>query len=273
MKRKIFSILTLCSIVITQCFAYGYTAKKGERCHRDDFKAVMPFVWNQELDAFGKSIMDNLDRFTNNEVEEYGGLSTYQYWKAEFGLSCKIGDHRHFFHWGYQRNPWSDNLLQFLPESVTGNPVRLNAFKAAVRKEQQRRNRMTNAEAERVLGFGSTGVQARYANAFVAILYDVHILGDYETKSIDGLAPVSAIVAELNTSLNNIDRSHASALTNKLRQLANTKVSEREKALAVLQYLRDNLPSFIYNADDGRVNMRKHFEDKGWKFKRELTKK
>lgn len=264
--KRIELTITLLLTAIT-CFALSYYPSKGQRGHRDDFAAVMPFIWTSELDTWGKSVTDNLDRFMNNEVPEYGDLSTYQYWKQEFGLKCSVGDHRYFFHWGYQRNPWSDDLLSFLPDEVTLNPLRLAAFKDAVRKEQQRRNRITNAETERILGFGSTGHQASYANAFIAILYDVHLLGDYESGNIEGLAPVYAIVAELSTSIRTIDFSRASGLTSQLRKLANGKGNEREKAALVLHCLRDNLPRFIYEADDGRVNMRKHFENCGFQFK------
>lgn len=252
---------------IGYCLALNYAGSNGQRGHREDFASVFPFVWTKELDAWGKSVTDNLDRFANNAVDEYGGKSTYRYWKEEFGLKCSFGDHRYFFHWGYQRNPWSDELLRFLPEEVKSDSMRLSEFKAAVRKEQQRRNRLTNAATERVLGFGASGVQARYANAFVTILYDVHILGDYETADTDGLAPVAAIVAELTTSIRNIDQTRASALTNKLRQIGNAKEPEAEKAAKVLQCLREDLPHFIYEADDGRVNMRRHFEQLRFKFK------
>lgn len=265
MKRIELTIILLLTAI--SCFALNYYPSKGQRGHRDDFAAVMPFVWTSELDTWGKSVTDNLDRFMNNEVSEYGGLSTYQYWKQEFGLKCSVGDHRYFFHWGYQRNPWSDDLLAFLPDEVILNPMRLSAFKDAVRKEQQRRNRITNAETERILCFGSTGRQASYANAFITILYDVHILGDYESTNIDGLVSVYAIVAELSASIRTIDSSRASGLTNLLRKLANESGSEREKAAVVLQCLKDKLPRFIYEADDGRLNMRKHFENCGFRLK------
>lgn len=266
MKR--FSLfLIFCILSLASSSALSYYPSKGQRGHRDDFAAVMPFVWTSEFDTWGKSVTDNLDRFTNNAVPEYGGLSTYQYWKQKFGLKCSVGDHRYFFHWGYQRNPWSDDLLSFLPDEVTLNPMRLSAFKDAVRKEQQRRNRITNAETERILGFSSIGRQASYANAFIAILYDVHLLGDYESSNNEGLAPVYAIVAELSSSIRAIDSSRASGLTSQLRKLANGSGNEREKAALVLQCLRDNLPRFIYEADDGRVNMRRHFENYGFQFK------
>lgn len=265
--KRLSLFLVLCILSIVSSNALSYYPSKGQRGHRDDFAAVMPFIWTSELDEWGKSVTDNLDRFTNNAVPEYGGLSTHLYWKQEFGLKCSLGDHRYFFHWGYQCNPWSDDLLSFLPDKVTLNPMRLSAFKNAVRKEQQRRNRITNAETERILGFGSTGRQASYANAFIAILYDVHLLGDYESVNIEGLAPVHVIVAELSNSIRTIDSSRASDLISQLRKLANGLGNEREKAALVLMYLKDNLPKFIYEADDGRVNMRKHFEKRGFQFK------
>lgn len=258
-------------ITFCHCLALSYHGSGSQRGHKDDFEAVLPFVWNDKLDEWGKSVTDNLDRFTNNNVPEYGGLSTYHYFAKRFGVTCNVGDHRAFFHWGYQRYPWSDEILKHLPDSIKNDSIKLDTFKKALVFEQKRRNRITNAETEKILGFGTSGRQARYANAFITIIYDVHILGDYETTSIDGLAAVSAIVAELNTAIRNIDQTHASSLTKELQRAEKSQTEEKAKALDVLNVLRQRLPSFIASADDGNVNMREHFEKLGYQFKPELS--
>lgn len=265
--KRIFLILLL-TITAGTAFALSYKTNDGSRCHRDDFAAVLPFVWDARLDKWGKTLTDNLDKFHRNSVEEYGGLSTYEYFKQNFGLSMGYGDHRLFFHWGYQTRPWDDRILHYIKDPATLNdPARLQAFKDAVRDEQARRNRLANALTEEVLGFGSHGVQAAYANAFIAIIYDVHILGDYETPNINGLAPVSVLAREIATQLERIDRTHSKPLATKIRSIGNQSGDERQKAKLLLQTLRDDLPQFILNADDGRINMRQHFQNRGFRFK------
>lgn len=270
MISRLFYVCLLFLLSSLDLFSLNYYPNNGKRGHKDDFIAVLPFVWNDRLDEWCKSIMDNLDRFMNNEVEEYGGISTFQYFNNRFGVSCSVGDHRAFFHWGYQRKPWNEALLRHLPDSIKTDSLKMSAFKSALAYEQRRRNRLTNAITEKVLGFGSQGRSARYANAFISIIYDVHILGDYETKSIEGLAKVQDLVREISTSITTIDAILAKPLVKDLNALVKSKEDESYKAKRVLDYLCCHLPTFIIRADDGKVNMKEHFLSIGFEFRSDL---
>lgn len=259
-------------LIASNALSLSYRGNSTQRGHREDFRAVLPFVWDSSMEEWGKTVTNILDQFDRGAVSEYGGMSTYDYWKEKYGLKMSVGIHRYFFHWGYQRQPWSDDILRYLPNVVKDNPIRLDEFKEAVKAEQKRRNKLANLSAEKTLGFDSTGRQASYANAFVAILYDVHILGDYETPNIDGLAPVKAITSEIIQQLETIDRLHYKSLASDLRQIVNqTSKNQRELAAEVLSYLKEKLPRFIYEADDGKVCMKRHFEMQGIVFRQEIV--
>lgn len=263
------AILLLCQIA--NASELSYHGKNGQRGHQEDFEAVLPFVWNDRLEEWGKSITDVLDRFNNNSVPEYGGISTYKYFNQKYGLTCPMGDHRIFFHWGYQRKPWCDAILPLLPNHVTQDSALMENFRKDLTNEQARRNRLANKMTEQTFGFGSSGRSARYANALITLIYDVHILGDYETANAIGLASVNQIVAEISTALNNIDAARSKPLVKDLRSIAGQNKSDSDKALLCLDYLRKQVPLFIYNADDGVVNFRKHFQDCGFVFREQLV--
>lgn len=242
--------LCVCSFLLTpNIFAHGSFEQ-----HKDDFYAVLAFEVNPEVTKWMRLISSKLmDNHKGAVREEYDGLTFYDYLKSEFPpFKCK---HRLLFHWGYNARPWSTQLdkkmAQYRFEATT-----IKRFQQVLIAEQKYRNGLANAETEKVFGFASSGRDAGYANAFVSILYDVHLLGDYtpDNKDLDGIAPLSSIVGDIVNSLRRIDDIEGRELIKNITAAnRRTDIDIQYRAELILNVLADGFNSFIHKAQQGAI--------------------
>lgn len=193
-----------------------------------------------------------------------------------FNIS-KGWDHRAFFHWHYNGKPWNDRLDKI----VERNAQRIykdnfsdyvDEMKAELSRilidEQRRRNRKMNQATEILFYNGPVGGRAgTIANRFTAIVYDLHILGDYmsDNRTFDGLAEFNALVGGIIESINTIDRMAGKDIVQHIRNVLRLPESDQSKADQIMAIIQKDLPRFISKADDGRI--KQHLVEQGFKFK------
>lgn len=182
-------------------------------------------------------------------------------------FKCK---HRLLFHWGYNEEPWNTpielKVRDYASQKSLNQDSLVKVFKEDFKKEQKRRNSEMNKRTENLFGFASGGKDAARANFFAAIVYDVHLLGDYtdDNRDFDGLVPFDRVVRDIAdrvTKLDPSDRKGKVVVAN-LNKIRNCGLNREDKAKQVIDYLSTALPSFIMTVEGGSIYRR--LQNKGF---------
>ena len=231
--------------------------------HADDMYEVLGLERNEKLTnwmRFVSSVLidnNNADCAFSDNGEPF---DFYTYLKEKYpGFQCK---HRLLFHWGYNSRPWSP-YLQDKVEGYGWTETMIQSFQADLIAEQKRRNGFANHYTENVFGFEHGGKEARVARVLISIVYDVHLLGDYEPDNtdLDGLQDISSVVGDIINNINALDKSNGSVLCKQLKKISQSQeYGVQEKASALLRLLKDNFGDFLKVAQDGNVavHLNKH---------------
>ena len=245
--------------------------------HVDEMYSVLPFATykngnvveenfriREMLETISKDLIDDYNRI---KIKEYGDLTFYDYLKYKFDFKLGVGNHRLLFHWGYNAEPWNDELEDYVKREEWGEE-KIKRFKDALKEEQKRRNAIANKSAEKVFGFASGGREAKWANSIMAIVYDVHLLGDYtegDNKFFIGVTKPSKVAGDIINSIRNIDNSRTSRnIIDSIRKTTR-EYSNQEHVLAskLIEILQTDLPGFLLTANEGAL--KRKFEQKGFK--------
>lgn len=224
--------------------------------HADDMYEVLGLERNEKLTnwmRFVSSVLidnNNADCAFSDNGEPF---DFYAYLKEKYpGFQCK---HRLLFHWGYNSRPWS-LYLQDKVEGYGWSDTMIKSFQADLIAEQKRRNGFANHYTEDVFSLEHAGKEARVARVLISIVYDVHLLGDYEPDNtdLDGLQDISSVVGDLINNINALDKSNGSVLCKQLKKISQSQeYGVQEKASALLRLLKDYFGDFLKVAQDGNV--------------------
>ena len=103
--------------------------------------------------------------------------------------------HRLFFHWGFNEDPrHSEPLEKQINEATADETVRKKIWDMVIEEQRRRNNKMmSKVETE-------FGVHVREEkNALASIMYNAHILGDYEVSGLvqtSGMVSMDVIIAD-----------------------------------------------------------------------------
>ncbi len=213
---------------------------------------------NKEIEAWLRLITSDLiDNYKGVPMPEFGDRTFYQYAGDEFDFHCK---HRLLFHWGFNSEPWSDALEERLSKCPWyPDGQKKDAFRKALTLEQARRNRAANEAAERLFGFASEGKEAAWANGILAIVYDVHLLGDWnpeDNSDFDGVTEPSAIAADIMNALRRIDSRTSGRLEKELKKLVRKEKDRNRLSVLIVGLLQERLPAFILSSNYGALELR-----------------
>lgn len=229
---------------------------------------VFGFERNEELTKWMKFVSSVLIDNYNTEYSlpnDEKPFDFYSYLQEKYpGFQCK---HRLLFHWGYNSRPWS-HYLQDKVNYYGWSDEMIQEFQADLIAEQKRRNGFANEYTENVFGFAHGGKEARIARVLISIAYDVHILGDYEPDNydLDGLQDIGSVVGDIINNLTALDNQQSSALRKQLRKVSQDPRFEiQEKAMVLLNLLKDNFSVLLQKADDGKIAV--HLNARGFRFK------
>lgn len=262
MQRKGFIIALLLIISQVSSWAHGSWEQ-----HADDMYEVLGLERNEKLTEwmrFVSSVLidnNNADCAFSDNGEPF---DFYLYLKEKYtGFQCK---HRLLFHWGYNSRPWS-LYLQNKVEGYGWSEATIQAFQADLIAEQKRRNSFANNYTEDVFGFAHGGKEARVARVIISVVYDVHLLGDYEPDNtdLDGLQDLGSVVGDIINNINALDKQEGSVLCKQLRRISQDNNCEvQEKAALLMNLLKEKFGDFLRTAEDG--NIAKHFNKQGFFF-------
>lgn len=229
--------------------------------HKYDMYRVLGFMENPQITKWMEFIStEMIDKCYDSEF--YKSLqSNYPDFK------CK---HRLLFHWGYNDEPWNTpielKVRDYASQKSLNQDSLVKVFKEDFKKEQKRRNSEMNKRTENLFGFASGGKDAARANFFAAIVYDVHLLGDYtdDNRDFDGLVSFDRVVRDIAdrvTKLDPSDRKGKVVVAN-LNKIRNCGLNREDKAKQVIDYLSTALPSFIMTVEGGSIYRR--LQNKGF---------
>lgn len=179
--------------------------------------------------------------------------------------------HRLLFHWAYNQEPWNryleSHIRAYCRLSERDEATTIQAIKSDVKAEQKRRNRKINAETERLFGFAHGGKDAKFAEFFASMAYNIHLLGDQQTDNTIflGVAHTSTLIEQIIISLRMLDNTSCKPIIVQLTRLNNEYDDEHRKADAVMAYLKTVIPGFIKRAQKGNIYRR--LKDRGFKIK------
>ena len=280
----------LIAIVTSATLLPGLYAHPSWTMHAVEMYSVLPF----EADGNGKPVAADkpvyawlktisselIDKYKGEPCEEFGGMCFYDYLKENYGFACK---HRLLFHWGFNSVPWSEALdAKISRYSWSRDTAEVARFKECFKKEQKRRNSIANSLTEEVFGLASSGKEAGWANAIIAIMYDIHLLGDFnpETNSdFDGVSPPSKVAGDIIRAVRKLDPPGSRELIRKIdAAVREQKMSEDDAAVRLRQeqflsvklisLLQEELPVFLLEASDGAL--KEKFIAKGYVLKSDL---
>lgn len=268
------AFLLLCcitSFAVENSYAHG----DGD-AHVVEMYSVLPFKASPDgtaafenkavTDWLGMITSDLIDNYWGKECEEFGGKTFYDYLRNEFGFRCK---HRLLFHWGFNARPWSDDLeMKISSYAWYSDEKTVERLKHVLVIEQARRNRQANEWTENTFGFASSGRESAWANGLIALMYDVHLLGDWmpdDNRDFEGVTPPSKIAGDVVNALRRIDHKRCRPIESELTRLTGSTDDECELAVMMIKLLQDKLPLFLLTADAGAL--RNKFESKGFTFK------
>lgn len=252
------------------------SAHENGNIHVREMYSVLPF----KSDLYGSAVYENkaiedwlgmitsdlIDNYWGKECPEFNNKCFYDYLRDEFGFRCK---HRLLFHWGFNARPWTDELEKKISNyDWYSDSKTVERFKQAFIIEQVRRNRQANEWTERTFGLASSGKESAWANGMIALMYDVHLLGDWEpddNSDFDGVTPPSRIAGDIVNALRRIDASRSHQIERALSDIVKSSDDECAMAVQMVNTLQEMLPSFLLMANNGAL--RSKFEQKGFTFR------
>ena len=246
--------------------------------HIAEMYSVLPFATDRDGNVVPENFpiriwletitKDLIDEYNRVGIKEYGGRTFYEYLKDEFDFGLSSGNHRVLFHWGYNSKPWNKELDRYVIYK-DWDIDKINRFKEALIAEQRRRNSIANKETEKVFGFASGGEEARWANGLLAIVYDVHLLGDYtsaDNKNFRGVTEPSKVAGDIINSVRRIDGSIKSQrIVDSIRKKTSLYSDQHILASELILTLQEELPKFLMSAKGGELKRR--FKNRGFKLK------
>ena len=244
--------------------------------HVREMYSVLPFAAQDNGNAtpenqpiaewLGMITSDLIDNYWGKPYEAFDGKTFYDYLRDDFGFRCK---HRLLFHWGFNSRPWSDDLEKKISKYGWYSDAETVAhFKQAFVTEQARRNRQANNATEQLFGLSSSGKESTWANGIIAIMYDVHLLGDWlldDNRDFDGVKPPSMVAGDIVNALRRIDSKQSKALESALTKITRSAPDEHQMAVMMIAKLQEMLPEFLLQANDGAL--KRKFEKKGFTFR------
>ena len=265
MKRLLFVITCLLPMVCA-------SAHKSWTLHVQDMYEVLQMEDNEELTEWMKYVSSDLID-GNDAVKAYSidgkRVKFGEYIRHKYpGLKFP---HRFLYHWGFNSRPWS----AYWDKKVAGwNEKDKAALQDDFREEQKRRNGIANEKTENLFRLSHGGKEARTANVILSVVYDSHILGDYEpdNKRLNGLQDLKSVVGDIIARVNALDSQSAKTLVRRLKETANDSSLElQNKALRLNIVLKQHFSTFLQNADNGSI--KRHLEAQGFVFAKRPMRK
>lgn len=232
---------------------------KGGSQHVNDMKSVFPFA-----------NMDRLYRFITDEIDNGGKKPDFLYTNQKFS-NLKWENHRIWYHWGFYSDPLDNEYLKkdcidyFVEHRMISESERI-LLEEKIRTDWSAKRQRMLKEGGLKLKYSSSSKQLE---AFVAIMYSIHILGDYTTDRTYLLCPKQTLYENIYRSLEVIAGGSAfnRAQFNKLKRYLKSKENKPDNYLNALADKENGFSQFLMGLKGGIYDYKKCFERKGVRFK------
>ena len=261
--KRVFFLVVACAIAFN---SYGF----GRQQHTGDMQRVFPFEWdNDKIIELYYLVNDYLDKPNDTNT----GKPTLIAEHPKFG-KMTFGNHRIWYHWGFNVNPRNFTPLK---EAVERNIKKgvitetdAKEFWDILLKEVGRRNRYLMNKATEILGYGKLGsisaIQRAQANAFVTILYSIHLLGDHQGKILNVMSDRNAVYADIYNAIDNLagreayNVERAKSIKKELRK-------HQDSPADFINAMERRFTPFILSLKGPMYNYKQKFEKMGYKLK------
>ena len=212
----------------------------GPEGHETDWYECLG-IEDQASRAKARPLFESISREID-DVDAFCQLLKRKYFQDSTDFRCDTGYHRALFHWGFNADPIRSKTIKRSLHNLS--ETEKAALKEELIKEQQRRNKRIIAQVERL-----TGVPNPRSRALATIIYDIHILGDYETREIASLMDTAAILNDIeNQGIRRLrfDTEHERQILEDLDKAYKQGLDDRAKAANLLSVLKERFPNMIF---------------------------
>ena len=255
----------------------GSLSAHGIERHTHDMKRIFPFVptdlKNKEIIDFYYTVNAFIDyrSFPSDERKVGRPLCIAEH--PNFG-KMKFANHRIWFHWGFNKDPKKFNpLVRLVDQNVEQGIIRESDkadFWQVIIQEVSKRNRYLMNQWSKILGYGELGSMSSamrsQSNAFVTILYSIHLIGDHQTKLKDIMLDINSVYGDVYNAIDNLagrskeNRARANVIKKKLQKVQ----YDPGKYLDVLE---QEFTPFLYSLEGGIYDYKKTFIKLGFVLK------
>jgi len=247
--KNIFNVILLNLFFVS---LLNLTYAKDAPRHNQDIKSVTGLVGKTEagnkrlekcLNVFAHQI-DNIKSFYKQKInDENSEFKEFTYGKFS---------HRLFFHWGFNGDPRNHDPLTMQVKKCNWDTQKEDRFYKILILEQKKRNRKMLKAVKNNIGIigGRDSI-----SGLTAIIYDVHILGDFEESSNSStrkaLMDINLLKGDIAQNLSKLfDYKAANHIIKKLN-LSN-QYSDQNIAKYYLNILSNEFPIALSAAKEGR---------------------
>ena len=170
------------------------------------------------------------------------------------GFNLGESRHRMLFHWGFNEDPKHCEALSERINAAANDEITRTRIWDLIKQEQGRRNRSMMAKAALEFKQNSGFPLIRdEQNALASIMYNVHILGDYEVSGSSqtiGMVTMNAIIADTIRSVRQRLRDPNMDIVREFdKKLTSTKVmpDRPNKASKILELMRIYIPRILHD--------------------------
>ena len=249
------------------------TAHGIER-HTADMKRIFPFVGNntrnKDIIDFYYTVNAFIDyrSFPSNERKVGRPLCIAEH--PKFG-KMKFANHRIWFHWGFNKDPKKfDPLARLVDQNIERGVIRESdraEFWQVLMQEVSKRNRYLMNEWSKILGYEGLGnmsaAMRAQSNAFVTMLYSIHLIGDHQTKLTDIMLNINSVYGDVYNAIDNLaGRSRDNR--NKANRLKTVLRRAQDDPGKFLDVLEQEFTPFLYSLEGGIYDYKKRFEGLGY---------
>ena len=232
-----FIITLLLYFKVSSSFAKSFD--QGNETHEKDWYECLG-ISDKKSQAHAK---EHLRTISNqiDKVDKFCYRIKRTYFSEGSGFRCDTGYHRNLFHWGFNADPTKARAVEIHAHNLSKEKQQ-NLFRE-LRDEQSRRNRKIIEEVEMFTGF-----PRQQSRALATILYDIHILGDYETTEIGPLIKIHEIKDDIiKHGITDLKFSHEDSekITQAIRNAALQGEDERKRAKNIMSAIKMKFPSLL----------------------------
>ena len=240
--------------------------------HARDMKRIFPFVdchSNKKVIAFYTVVNKYLDSPNDRNTGRPDPIKDH----PKFG-KMKFGNHRIWYHWGFNRDPKRfAPLVNAVHNNIENGVISENdvpEFWDCLIKDVSKRNRYLMNRAAKIFGYGELGSisssQRQQLNAFVTLLYSIHILGDHQTTITDVMIDLKGVYGDIYNAIDNLaGRNRANVL--KAREVKKVLRTVQHNPKLFLDKMEGELTPYILALDGPLYNYKDKFEKLGYKLK------